>query len=325
MNIMDLVWLIAGLVMILVGANALTDGASAIAKRFGLSDIVIGLTIVAFGTSAPELVVSLVSAGQGTTGLAIGNVVGSNIFNILAIIGITSLIHPIKVEKTVMTREIPMVVISSFVLLALGNAVLLDGGTGTSTIGRAIGLILLTFFGIFMWYTFASAKKAAPDEPIAASAQSKTDMSMLKASIWTVAGLAMLIYGGDRFVAGASAVAKAFGVSDAIIGITIAAVGTSLPELATSIVAATKGKTGLAVGNVIGSNIFNIFMILGAAATVRPLSFDGIGNLDLLTLMGASLLFLAFGWLFGNRVFTRTEGAVMTLCYVGYMVAVILS
>lgn len=325
MNILDIVWLIAGLVLILTGANALTDGASAIAKRFGLSDLVIGLTIVAFGTSAPELVISLLSAAHGSAGLAIGNVVGSNIFNILGIIGITSLIHPIRVEGSIMTREIPMVMISSFVLLALGNTVLLDGGNGVSIISRSGGLILLTFFGIFMWYTFASAQKAPADEPIAASGQRKGEMPMLKASIWTIAGLAMLIYGGDRFVAGATAVAKAFGVSDAIIGVTIAAIGTSLPELATSIVAATKGKTGLAIGNVIGSNIFNIFMILGAASTVHPLAFEGIGNLDLLTLMGASLLFLAFGWLFGKRTFTRSEGAVMTLCYAGYMIAVILT
>ncbi len=325
MNILDIVWLVAGLVLILVGANALTDGASAIAKRFGLSDLIIGLTIVAFGTSTPELVISLISAAHGSAGLAIGNVVGSNIFNILGIIGITSLIHPIKVERSIMTHEIPMVLISSFVLLALGNTVMLDGGSGVSTISRSGGLILLTFFSIFMWYTFASAKKAPTDEPLAVKGQGKGEMSVLKASIWTIAGLAMLIYGGDRFVAGATAVAKAFGVSDAIIGVTIAAIGTSLPELATSIVAAMKGKTGLAIGNVIGSNIFNIFMILGAAATIHPLNFEGIGNLDLLTLMGASLLFLAFGWLFGKRTFTRSEGVLMTLCYTGYLVAVIIS
>ncbi len=316
---MTYVWLILGLALILIGANALTDGASAIARRFGISDLVVGLTVVAFGTSAPELVISLISSVNGQAGLAIGNVLGSNVFNILAIIGITAIIKPIKVEKTVMTREMPMVVISSFVLLILGNSEWLDGSNATSVISRASGLLLLLFFGIFMWYTFAAAKTAAPDEPVAEDASGKGQMGMLKAAIYTVAGLAMLIWGGDRFVAGAEAIAKTLGMSEAVIGITIAAVGTSLPELATSIVAALKGKTGLAVGNVIGSNIFNIFLILGAAATVSPLPFKGISNLDLLVLAGASLLFLAFGWLFGNRTFTRAEGIIMTLCYAGYI------
>lgn len=323
---MSYLWLILGLILILVGANALTDGASAIARRFGISDLVVGLTVVAFGTSAPELVISLISAVNGQSGLAIGNVIGSNIFNILAIIGITALIRPVKVEKSVMTREIPMVLISSLVLLILGNTAWLDGGLAEgSLISRASGLLLLIFFGIFMWYTFVSAKTASPDEPALQQAASKPEMPMVKALAYTVVGLAMLVWGGDRFVAGAEVIAKSFGVSDAIIGITIAAVGTSLPELATSIVAACKGKTGLAVGNVIGSNIFNIFLILGAAASVTPLSFTGITNVDLLVLFGASVLFLAFGWLFGNRTFTRTEGALMTVCYVGYVAALIVS
>lgn len=321
---MTYVWLILGLALILIGANALTDGASAIARRFGISDLVVGLTVVAFGTSAPELVISLISAVNGQAGLAIGNVIGSNVFNILAIIGVTALISPIKVERTVMSREIPMVLISSLVLLILGNSSWLAGSESVSEISRASGLILLLFFGIFMWYTFVSAKSASPDEPAAQGASAVGNMGMLKACVYTVAGLAMLIFGGDRFVAGAEEVAKTFGMSDALIGITIAAVGTSLPELATSIVAALKGKTGLAVGNVIGSNIFNIFLILGAAATVRPLPFQGIGNLDLLVLLGASLLFLGFGWLFGNRTFTRIEGAILTICYAGYITTLII-
>ena len=320
---MTYIWLIVGLALILIGANALTDGSSAIARRFGISDLVVGLTVVAFGTSAPELVISLISSVNGQAGLAIGNVLGSNVFNILAIIGVTAIIKPIKVERTVMTREMPMVVISSFVLLILGNSGWLDGSNETSVIGRAAGLLLLLFFGIFMWYTFTTAKTAEPDEPIAEDASGKGQMGMLKAIIYTVVGLAMLIWGGDRFVAAAEEIAKTLGMSEAVIGITIAAIGTSLPELATSIVAAVKGKTGLAIGNVIGSNIFNIFLILGAAATVSPLPFNGIGNLDLLVLVGASLLFLAFGWLFGNRTFTRTEGVIMTLCYAGYMYALI--
>lgn len=315
--ILDVVYIVAGLALILVGANALTDGASAIARRMGISDLVVGLTVVAFGTSTPELVISVLSAVNGNPGMAVGNVVGSNIFNILAIIGVTALVRPIVIEKTVMTREIPMMIISSLVLLILGNTVLLDGDT-TAVVSRAEGLILLIFFGIFMWYTFSAAKNATPDDP-AADGTGKKEFNMLKAILWVVGGLAMLVIGGDRFVAGASGIASMMGISDAVIGLTIAAAGSSLPELATSIVAARKGRTSMAVGNVIGSNIFNIFFVLGTTSTVNPVAFGGIGNVDLLTLMGASLLFLACGWLFGKRTITRAEGAVFTLCYIGYI------
>ncbi|MDE6317391.1 MAG: calcium/sodium antiporter [Muribaculaceae bacterium] len=316
--ILDIVYIVLGLALILVGANALTDGASAIARRMGISDLVVGLTVVAFGTSTPELVISLLSAINGNPGMAVGNVVGSNIFNILAIVGITAIVRPIVIERTVMTREIPMMIISSLVLLILGNTVLLDGD-GTAVASRAEGLILLIFFGIFMWYTFASAKNAGPDEPLASDNASKKEFKLTKAILWVIGGLAMLVIGGDRFVSGASGIASMMGISDAVIGLTIAAAGSSLPELATSIVAARKGRTSMAVGNVIGSNIFNIFFVLGATATVHPVAFGGIGNVDLLTLMGASLLFLTCGWLFGKRTITRAEGAVFALCYISYI------
>lgn len=316
--ILDIVYLVAGLALILVGANALTDGASAIARRFGISDLVVGLTVVAFGTSTPELVISLLSAVKGNTGLAVGNVVGSNIFNIFAIIGITALVRPIVIERSVMTREIPMVLISSLVLLVMGNTGLLDGG-GAAMLTRSNGLILLVFFGIFMWYTFATSKSAAPDEPVSVNASGKGQFKPAKAVLWVIGGLAMLVVGGDRFVAGASGIASMAGISDAVIGLTIAAAGSSLPELATSIVAARKGRTSMAVGNVIGSNIFNIFLVLGASATVHPLAFGTIGNVDLLTLTAASVLFLACGWLVGKRTITRGEGALFALCYVSYI------
>lgn len=322
--ILDIVYLVAGLALILVGANALTDGASAIARRFGISDLVVGLTVVAFGTSTPELVISLLSAVKGSTGLAIGNVVGSNIFNILAIIGITAMVRPIVIERSVMTREIPMVLISSIVLLVMGNTTLLDGG-GAPAVTRSNGIILLVFFGIFMWYTFATAKSAAPDEPVSVNASEKGQFKPGKAVLWVLGGLAMLVVGGDRFVAGASGIASMIGISDAVIGLTIAAAGSSLPELATSIVAARKGRTSMAVGNVIGSNIFNIFLVLGASATVHPLAFESIGNVDLLTLTVASVLFLACGWLVGKRTITRGEGAVFTLCYLAYITYLVIN
>lgn len=320
--IWDIVFLIVGLALILTGANCLTDGASAIAKRFGISDLVIGLTVVAFGTSAPELVISVVSAINGSSELAIGNVVGSNLFNTLVIVGVTAIIVPVTIQRSIMTNEIPLVILSSVVLLVMGNGPLLDG-SASMLINRSDGIILLLFFAIFMRYTFAQAKKGADNDPASVEVAKQKPMGMLKASIWVIGGLAALIYGGDRFVAGASGIARALGVSEAVIGLTIVAAGTSLPELATSVAAALKGQTGMALGNVIGSNIFNIFLVLGCSATIRPLGFGTIGNFDLLTGVFAAVLFWLFGWFFKTRTITRLEGAVMTAVYIGYVAILI--
>lgn len=315
---LNVLFLILGLVLILVGANALTDGASALAKRWGMSDLVVGLTVVAFGTSAPELVISVMSAVEGSSGLAIGNVVGSNIFNVCAIVGITALVTPIKVSKGIMTTDIPLVILSALVLLVMGNSGLLDG-SGASVLTRVDGILLLLFFLVFMHHTFSSAKSAHPDDPAAQEGGQRKGMPLWKAVLWVAGGLAGLIYGGNRFVAGASGIASGMGVSDAVIGLTIVAAGTSLPELATSIAAALKGKTGIAIGNVIGSNIFNIFMVLGCAATVRPLTFGSIGNFDLLVLTGCCMLFWIFGYAYKERTITRVEGGALALCYIAYV------
>ncbi len=316
--LLDIIFLILGLVLILVGANALTDGSSAIAKHFGISDLVIGLTVVAFGTSAPELVISIVSAINGSAELAIGNVVGSNLFNTLVIVGVTAMIVPVKITRSIMTNEIPLVILSSLVLLVMGNGPLLNGDNAM-VISRTDGIVLLLFFMIFMRYTFSQAKTGSSDDPASTGVSQKKPMGMIKASIWVVAGLGALIYGGDRFVAGASGIARGLGVSEAVIGLTIVAAGTSLPELATSVTAALKRQTGIALGNVIGSNIFNIFLVLGASATIRPLAFGDIGNFDLLSLVFASVLFWVFGWLIRTRTITRIEGAIMTAVYIGYV------
>ncbi len=324
---MDIVWLVAGLVLILVGANILTEGASAIARRIGVSELVVGLTVVAFGTSAPELAISVLAAVGGSAPLAIGNVVGSNIFNILVIIGVTALVRPIVMERSVMTMEIPMVLLSSVVLLVLGNSGWLNG-YGDNEVSRVAGIFLLVFFLLFMRYTFASARH--PDfsgkdaAPSGGSGDEKPPMAVWKSVLFVLGGLAALVWGGDRFVEGASGIAQGLGVSEAVIGLTIVAAGTSLPELATSVVAAVKGRPGLALGNVIGSNIFNVLMVLGLSATIRPLPFGGIGNFDLGTLLVASVLFWLFGWLFRERTITRAEGAVMVAVYGGY-VAVLIS
>lgn len=311
---LDIFWLLLGLVLILVGANILTDGASAIARRMGISDLIVGLTVVAFGTSAPELAISMLSAAAGNSSLAIGNIVGSNIFNILVIIGVTAMVKPIVVERGILTKEIPMVVFSAVILLAFGNRT-------PNVVTRWGGVILLTLFALFMWYTYNSAHKAtqAEKQSVEDAGASIAVMPLWRSILYVIAGLAALVWGGDKFVDGASGIASALGVSDAVIGLTIVAAGTSLPELATSIVSAMKGKSDMAVGNVIGSNIFNTLMVLGASAVVSPLAFGSIGNFDLLTLTGASVAFWIFGWFFRERTITRIEGALLFLFYIGYV------
>lgn len=320
--ILEIIYLVGGLALILVGANALTDGSSAIARRWGVSELVIGLTIVAFGTSAPELVISVMSAARGATQLAIGNVVGSNIFNILAIIGVVAMVRPIRVAQSTMSNEIPMALLAAVALLIIGNGPMLGSG-GVPQINRVDSLLLLLFFAIFMRYTFHQASKQTELESPSEPDNRSRAMSPLKAWAWVIGGLAMLVGGGDLFVDGASALASRLGVSQAIIGLTIVAAGTSLPELATSVVAARKGKSDLAIGNVVGSNIFNIFLVAGLSGTVRPLQFGSIGNIDLLTLTLSSLLFLAMARWGGTRIITRSEGAILVVLYVAYTVYLI--
>ncbi|MDE7381086.1 MAG: calcium/sodium antiporter [Muribaculaceae bacterium] len=325
--LLNLFWLVLGAVLILLGANYLTDGASAVARKLGISDLIIGLTVVAIGTSTPELVVSVISAINGNAGLAVGNVVGSNIFNILVIIGVTSLIRPISISTDLMSKDIPLVILSALVLLVLGNTPLLNGSPN-AVLSRSDGLILLLFFMIFMRHTFSTAL-ATKEVPQSASVENEISdepqkqPGVLLSIVYIIGGLAALIWGGDRFVDGASAVASALGVSEAVIGLTIVAAGTSLPELATSVVAAIKGKPGIALGNVIGSNIFNIFMVLGVASTIHPISFGGIGNFDLLTLTLASLLFWIFSRFYKDKTITRPEGAILLLLYIAYIIALL--
>lgn len=315
--------LIGGLVLILVGANVLTDGSSALAKRWGVSDLVIGLTVVAFGTSAPELVISVISAINGNAGLAVGNVVGSNIFNILVIIGLVAICKPILMQKSLLNNELPLVMLSSAALLAIGSSALL-GVPGKPSVTRVDGILLILFFLIFLRYTFSKAKDADGSEEQEKGAGIKS-MPLWKSALWIVAGLAGLVFGGDIFVDGASGIAKSFGVSDAVIGLTIVAAGTSLPELATSLTAAFKGKTGIAVGNVIGSCLFNVFFVLGVSATIMPLPFGDIGMTDLLVLMLASVLFWVFGRWYKVQTISRPEGIILFLIYIAYIVYLVVN
>ncbi len=323
---MDILLLVGGLLLILLGANGLTDGASAVAKRFRIPNIVIGLTIVAFGTSAPELAVSVSSALKGSADIAIGNVVGSNIFNALMIVGCTAMFAPIVVQRNTLLKEIPLCILASLALLVMGNDVWLDKAV-ENVLGITDGLILLCFMAIFLSYTFAIAKNPTPpagkreEGEAAAAAEEEVqikDMPLWRSALYIAGGLAGLIWGGQWFVDGASGIARSLGVSESIIGLTIVAGGTSLPELATSIVAALKKNPEIAIGNVVGSNLFNIFFVLGCSASITPLHLGGITNLDLLVLVGSSILLWLFGVFFGKRTITRVEGGVLIACYVAY-------
>lgn len=323
---MNILLLIGGLILILLGANGLTDGAASVAKRFHIPPIVIGLTIVAFGTSAPELTVSVSSALKGSADIAIGNVVGSNIFNTLMIVGCTALFAPIVITRNTLRKEIPLCILSSIVLLICANDVFLDKAS-ENILNRVDGLLLLCFFVIFMGYTFAIASKPTTTgdagHPVIKEETEIKSLPWWKSILYIIGGLAALIFGGQLFVDGATGIARNLGVSESIIGLTLVAGGTSLPELATSIVAALKKNPEIAIGNVIGSNLFNIFFVLGCSASITPLRLSGITNFDLFTLVGSGILLWLFGLFFAKRTITRIEGGIMILCYVAYTVVLI--
>jgi cation:H+ antiporter len=265
---MSVVLFIIGLVLLVVGSNWLVDGASSVARRFNISDLVIGLTIVAFGTSSPELVVNLIASFNGNTDIAIGNVIGSNVFNILVILGLTAVVAPVAVKSTTTWKEIPFSILAVFVMALMANDILLDGYS-VAEISRIDGLVLLSFFLIFMAYTFALAMH---DDPLIDNPPAK--MGLPKSLLLIMLGLVGLFFGGKFIVEGAIDIARALGISESVIGLTVVAAGTSMPELATSVVAAFKKNSDIAIGNVVGSNIFNIFLVLGLSATIRPIPFN---------------------------------------------------
>jgi len=296
--------IVAGVVLVLWGADRLTDGAVALAERMKISQIVIGLTIVAVGTSAPEFCVSLVSALKGTADLAVGNVVGSNIFNAMLITGVAAMVAPMTILPSTVRKDIPIAVVAS---LALTIMVLTDGD-----LSRLDAAMLLAGFIGFMWLTLHGAKDKGSDD----TAPSKT-LSVGRALLMLVVGLACLVAGSNIFVDGATEVAARLGVSEAVIGLTVVAGGTSLPELATSVVAARKGNSGIAIGNVLGSNVMNILLILGGAGLICPMTVVGITTVDFAVLTGSILLL----WLFANTKLTlaRWEGVVLTVLFLAYM------
>lgn len=351
----NIVLLVLGVIIVLKGADWLTDGAVNIATRFGVSQMVIGLTIVAMGTSMPEFCVSMVSALKGTPDLAVGNVVGSNILNTLLIVGCSALVAPIMVKRSSVKRDIPFAVVASLLMLLF----CLDGA-----IGRVDAAVLFAGFCLFMFVTLkyaktteehaaavatsgaatttaiseastsqpssseassseTSAPEASSSETSAQEASQASGTSMLKAVVMLVVGLLCLIAGSNMFVDNASFVASSLGVSDAVIGLTIVAGGTSMPELATSMVSAKKGNSDIAIGNVIGSNVFNILMIIGITGLVKPMHIAGITTLDLIMMLASMLLM----WFFCRTTYKvkRWEGAVLTIIYLAYLTWLIMN
>lgn len=315
---------LVGLIAIVKGADWLTDGAAAIARRMGIPTLVVGMTIVAVGSSAPELVVSVVSAIKGNADMAVGNVVGSNIFNILAIMGITAMVAPLAVERGNVRNDVPFAVLSSVVIAVTAFDSLFCEGAQDG-ISRTDGILMLCMFAIFMSYTLAlTGSEGQKTKDGALQQASDGEASEKNPSIWlswilVVVGLACLVFGGNWLVTGASGLASSMGVSDSIIALTIVSAGTSAPELAASVMAARKGDTAMALGNVVGSVVFNVFFVLGTAAAIHPLGAGGITFFDIATLLLASCVLWLF-CRFGKRymTLTRTEGLMMTLMAVAY-------
>ena len=312
--LLNTVFIVLGIILVLWGADRMTEGSVALAERFNVSQLTIGLTIVAMGTSLPEFCVSLVSALKGTPDLAVGNIVGSNIFNALLIVGVAAMVTPINITLTTVRKDIPFALVASVLLMMM----CFDG-----KISRLNGAILLAMFAIFMVITFKTAgqdpQTQNDDKP------AKKPMKLWLCVVFIIAGLGALILGSELFVNGATKVATLLGVSQAVIGLTIVAGGTSLPELATSVVAARKGNSGIAIGNVLGSNVYNILFILGVTGIISPMHMQGITMMDLSVMVTAMIML----WLFSYTKLTleRWEGAVLTatfLIYMGYLLVPLL-
>lgn len=302
--LLNIIWMLAGIALVLWGADRLTDGAVAIAERMHISQMVIGLTIVAMGTSMPEFFVSFMSALKDTPDMAVGNVVGSNIFNTLLIVGCAALVTPIMILPATVKKDIPFAMVASVALLLM----CLDGN-----ISRIDAVVLLGLFAVFMYITLKGAKENEQSMQQTSAKGGKPFMSV----VWIVVGLVCLVFGSNLFVDAATVIARQLGVSDAVIGLTIIAGGTSFPELATSVVSARKGQSGIAIGNVLGSNVFNILLILGITGVMSPMTLQGITTVDL-TMLVVSMVML---WLFSFTKYTlaRWEGALLTIVFIGYM------
>ncbi|ARS35662.1 calcium/sodium antiporter [Pontibacter actiniarum] len=310
---MDVLILLAGFAALIYGATKLVDAASSLASRLGVPNIVIGLTIVAFGTSAPELVVNLFAAVDNNTAMVLGNVLGSNIFNVLGILGISALIYPLSVKSNTTWLEVPLSLLAAVAVLVLANDTFLDGDA-SNAISRTDGIILLLFFSIFLVYNITLAVGGTGEDETPTQ-----QYTYLQASLFLLVGLAGLIIGGRLIVMSAVSIAESFGLSERIIGLTIVSIGTSLPELATSVVAVRKRNVDIAIGNVVGSNIFNIFFILGISTVVTQVPVQPEAGTDIMVTIVSSLLLFLFIFTGKGRQLARWEGAVLLALYVGYI------
>lgn len=311
--------LIAGMILLIGGAELLVRGAGSISRKAGIPPLVVGLTIVAFGTSAPELIVNIFSAMRGSTDIALGNILGSNVSNILLILGASALITTLKVQQSTTWKEIPFSMLAILCVWVMANDILLDGG-GNNSITRTEGLVLLGFFIIFMYYT-ASMLKNGVDQ----SEENEVPVySYPISTLMTVAGLVGLFFGGKLLVDNAILIARESGMSEIMIGLTIVAIGTSLPELATSLIAAFRYQADIAVGNVVGSNIFNTFWILGLTSTIEPIPVTQTAQTDVLVCVGATLALFLLMFIGPRHTLSRREGSFFLLAYAAYMGFVIL-
>ena len=314
---MTYILLILGFVFLIKGADYLVKGSSSIAKQIGISDLVIGLTIVSLGTSAPELLVNIIASFKGNADIGIGNILGSNISNILLILGISALIFPLKIQKNTTWKEIPMNLFAAIALLFMANDVFIDK-TSTSVLSRIDGLVLMIFFIFFMHYTIGLAKAHKEKH------ESDGKHPILKAVVMAIVGMVGLALGGQWVVNGAVVIAKNFGLSEALIGLTIVAIGTSLPELATSAMAAYKRKTDIAIGNIVGSNLFNIFWVLGLSAVIKPMPFNAVINTDIFVFLAATIMLFASCFFHKKYQIDRFQGAIFVAAYIGYIVFLVM-
>jgi len=313
--VIDYLLFLPGFYLLIKGADILVEGASSLAKRLKVSDLVIGLTIVALGTSAPELAVNISASYKGQTGIAISNVLGSNIANILLILGVSSIIRNVTVKENTVWKEIPFSLLAAIIVFLQANDVFFGAGT-KNQISRNDGLEMLAFFIIFLYYIFSIAK----EENIFEDEIPKLQLSLGKSILYIIVGLILLPLGSDWVVNGAVRVAKFFGISEAYIGLTIVAIGTSLPEMATSIVALYKKNSDISIGNVVGSNIFNVFLILGISSVIRPLEFSTKNNVDVVMTVLASLI-LFFSLFVGKKhEVERSQGILFLLIYIIYLI-----
>jgi len=316
---MDIVLLIVGLVLILLGADWLVDGSASIARKLGISELVIGLTIVAIGTSAPEMVVSLLSAIDGSADMSVGNVLGSNIANTLLVLGTVSVITPIALTKGNIKRDVPIMFLATLLFIFLCSDIALRAAN-INSISRFDGIIFLICFGLFLFSSFKYSNNFEEEE-----VKNIKDLPAARSILYIIFGIIALLGGGNLFVNSAKDIAIKLGASESFIGITILAFGTSLPELVTSVIAAIKQKGQMALGTIVGSNIFNLLLILGTTSVITPLRLQGITNIDLGVLLLSAILITTSSFIFGKNRISRTNGIIFLLVYIAYFLWLIIN